>query len=58
MNEQPSQETIDRFDEAVDNATQAIIEEFEWLGLPEGEQLEGLMVNINNAIAQVMREWL
>lgn len=55
--EKPSQETEDRFDESVDNATHAVIAEFEWMGLPEGDQLSDLMVRVNDAITAVMQEW-
>lgn len=57
--ENPSQEALDRFDEAVDNATHAVMAEFEWCGLPDdGDQRFDLMVRINDAIAAVMWEWL
>jgi len=54
----PSQEALDRFDQAVDDATHAVIENFWWLGLPEGDQLGALMVEINDSIARIMKEWL
>jgi len=56
--EKPSQEALDCFDESVDGATHEVIAAFEWIGLPEGEQLSDLMVQINDAIAPIMREWL
>lgn len=51
------QEAEDRFDESVDNATHAVIAEFEWMGLPEGDQLSRLMVEINDSITQIMQHW-
>jgi hypothetical protein len=56
--EQPSAEAVDRFDHSIDEATHAIIAEFDWIGLPEGDQLGDLMVRLNDAIASIMREWL
>ena len=56
--EAPSEEALERFDAAVDDATHAVIAEFEWIGLPEGDQLSDLMVSINDAIEAVMRDWL
>lgn len=45
----------DRFDEAVDDATHAVIAAFEkHLKLPEGEALSDLMVEINDALTGVM----
>lgn len=55
--EQPSQAVEDKFDESCDDATHAVIAEFEWMGLPEGDQLSELMVRINDAITAVMQEW-
>lgn len=55
--EQVPQATEDRFDESVDNATHAVIAEFEWMGLPEGDQLSALMVRINDLITAEMQEW-
>jgi hypothetical protein len=55
--EPPSQETEDHFDDSVDSATHAVIAEFEWMGLPEGDQLSELMVRINDALTQLMQEW-
>ena len=40
------EETEDRFDESVGDATHAVIAAFEWAGLPEGDQLGSLMVLI------------
>lgn len=56
--EPPSKEAEDAFDEAVDSATHDALKHFEFLGLPEGDQLGDLMVSLNDAIAGVMREWL
>lgn len=57
MQEQPTQAIEDRFDESVDDATHAVITAFEWMGLPEGDQLSALMVRINDAITATMQEW-
>lgn len=56
--EAPSKEGVERFDAAVDDATHATIQAFDWIGLPEGDQLGDLMIEINDAIAAVMRTWL
>jgi hypothetical protein len=47
----------DRFDEAVDDATHAVIGHFEYLGLPDGEQLSDLMVRVNDALTALFSEW-
>ena len=45
----------ERFDTSLDDATHAIITEFEWLGgLPENEELGELMVRINDALTAIM----
>ena len=49
-----------RFDDAVDEATHAVMEAFEWLGLPDEpamDQRGELIVRINDAIAGIMREY-
>ena len=54
-----AQSTEDKFDESVDVATDAVMAEFEWLGLPDTlDQRGDLMVQINDAIAAIMRDWL
>lgn len=58
--ERPSQETEDAFDQSVDDATHAVMENFEWMGLPDHgmDQRSELMVRINDAITGIMREYL
>lgn len=51
------QKDEDHFDEAVDNATHAVITEFEWMPLPEGDTLSDLMVRINDAITSLMQDY-
>ena len=50
-------DTEDQFDTAVDDATHAVIAEFEWMDLPEGDQLSDLMVRINDAITAIMQDY-
>ena len=45
------------FDYHVDAITHQVIEEFEWLGLPEGDQLSDLMVEINDALTAILQKW-
>ena len=45
------------FDDSVDDATHAVIAAFEWLGLPEDDELMDLMVEINDALTQIMAPW-
>ena len=47
----------DAFDEAVQNATMAVMDDFDYLGLPEGDQLSGLMIEVNDAISAIFEEW-
>ena len=47
------QEREDRFDESVDEATQKVIDTFDWMTLPEGEELSQLMVTLNDTITQI-----
>jgi hypothetical protein len=48
----------DRFDDACDDATHAVIATFEWLpGLPEGADLSALMYRINDAITAIMGDF-
>jgi hypothetical protein len=56
--EKPNQEAQARFEESVDDATHAAIKAFEWIGLPEGDQLGDLLADLNSAIHEVMRDWL
>lgn len=51
------QEKEDAFDEGVDAATQRVIEEFDFLGLPEGESLSDLMVRVNDTLTQLFAEF-
>jgi len=57
MTEAISQATEYHFDASLDDATHKVIAEFEWMGLPEGEQLGSLMVEINDALTQIMAPW-
>lgn len=51
-------ERIARLEEAVDVAAGELLDEYCWLELPEGTELENLQVELGNAIAAVMRSWL
>jgi hypothetical protein len=53
----PTQTTEDNFDQSTDNATHAVVTEFEWCALPEGDQLSALMVRINDAITAIMQDF-
>ncbi len=57
MTEPIPQLTEDAFDDSIDSATHNVIGQFEWMGLPEGEQLGALMVEINDALTQIMAPW-
>ena len=48
--------TEQQIDTALDNATRAVISEFEKLGaeLPEGQELSDLMYRINDALTALM----
>lgn len=56
--ETPAPETVQAFEESVDDAAHAAIIHFEWMGLPEGDQRADLLERLNDAIAGVMREWI
>ncbi len=56
--QRPSQAREDHFDESTDNATHAVIAEFEWIGMPDGDQLSDIMVEINNAITDILARYL
>ncbi len=45
------------FDVSVDNATHAVVEEFSWVGLPSGDKLGDLMIEINGALSTVMARY-
>jgi hypothetical protein len=48
----------DKFDDACDDATHAVIAAFEWLPLlPEDEKLSALMYRINDAITAIMADF-
>ena len=49
--------TEDRFDNAVDNATHAVILQFEWIDLPTGDARGQLMIELNDAISTIMKEY-
>jgi len=57
MKEKPSATVEKYFNDSLDIATHAVIAEFEWLGLPEGDQLSGLIADINDAITAAMADW-
>jgi hypothetical protein len=46
-----------QFNDSIDDATHGVITSFSWMGLPEGDQLSYLMVEINDAIAAIMQKW-
>lgn len=56
--EQPSVDLVAEFDGEVDVAALQILENFEWLGLPSGDQLEDLHVELSDAISAVLKTWL
>ena len=45
------------FDHHVDAATQRVVEEFEWLPLPKGDELSFLWVEINDALTAILQKW-
>lgn len=46
----------DQFDDAVDDATHAVISAFADFVLPEGDELSNLLYRINDAITPIMRD--
>lgn len=55
---EPSEERLERFDCSVNDATHAVIDEFVWIGLPEGDARTVILHRINDAITAIMRDWL
>ncbi len=50
----------ERFDDSVDNATHAVMNEFDWLlhdDVRQQPDLEALMIKINDAITTLMNEF-
>lgn len=47
----------DRFDSSVDDATHAVMACFDWMGLPEGDDLSDLMIRVNDALAVIMQAY-
>jgi len=47
----------DTFDDAVDDATQAVIGIFDFLDLPVNDELSDLMVRVNDALTQLFEEY-
>ncbi len=45
---------MEKFDESIDAATHAVIHEFEWMNLPKDDQLGELMIQINDALGNIL----
>lgn len=56
--EKPSAEAVAEFEEDLDSMATDVIEYFHYLGLPEGEQLSDLHVELTNALSGVLKTWL
>lgn len=54
----PTADHIAEFERDVDAAAAEILEQLEWLGLPDGMQLEDLHVELSDAIGKVLKIWL
>lgn len=52
------QEVLEKFHNEIDTLVQEIVERFDWMGLPEGDQREELMVELSDAVSDVLRFWL
>lgn len=50
--------TMDQYDNALDDATHAVIAAFDGFTLPEGEQMTTLLHRLNDAIDSIVREAL
>lgn len=48
----------DRFERTIEQAADAVIDEFQWMGLPEGPQLTALRRLVEDAIRPVMEDWI
>lgn len=48
-------EMEEQFDDACDEATHAVIECFDWMNLPQGQERLNLLYQINDAITQIMQ---
>jgi hypothetical protein len=57
---QPTKEEFDRLHESVGRASDAVLDEFDWIGLPDygTDQWNALSDEINAALLPIMREWL
>jgi hypothetical protein len=56
--EKPSEAILNRFERDLSKSADYILETFEWLGLPEGEQLDFLKIEIKDAVCKAIRPWL
>ncbi len=56
--EQPSAKLVEQFEQDIDAASCILIEFFFWLGLPDGEQLSEMQVELSDAISGVLKDWL
>ena len=54
----PSDDQVTEFERTIDQAAASVLAKFEWLGLPEGTQLEDLHVELGDAIGKVLKPWL
>lgn len=54
----PSAELVAEFEEEVDTVALDLVEKFEWLGLPDGTQLEDLHAELSDAIGKILKPWL
>lgn len=47
----------DDFDAALDTVTERALDEFDFLGLPEGDELAAIVIEVNDALSAIFSEW-
>lgn len=45
------------FDAALDTVTERALDEFDFLGLPEGDELAAITIEVNDALSAIFSEW-
>ncbi len=56
--EAPSKELVEQFEHDLDAASCILMEFFSWMGLPDGDQLSDMQVELSDAISGVLKDWL